>query len=243
MGMIEETHPGYDLYQLFLSNADTGHAGTARDRTYVIASLQERTSCQQDPFELHSIISKKIMKVVQTQPHDYCLADPWEIALEAMQAINRRRGEWTPECLAQQPDLRGLLSPRESEALFQYEEAYMKRFPRPPATDKNLVVFLGDDPRWTLNWSAVSKRVPTMRLNARTGKLWFPKLNRWLVARERLAMLGWPVTDSMADAMSVPVIPARDSLRAGDLAGNAMHLPSVALAQLLALSCFAPIAA
>ena len=243
MGMVQDTHPEYDFYQLFFQNGDTGHAGAARDRTYVIGSHQEKSSCQQDPFMLHAEIRRKMRKKVKTQPQDYCFADPWEISLEAMAVLNRSGAEWRQEYTLANADLRGLLSAREADALHRYEEAFMERFPHPPATDRNLVAYLADDPAYSLTWSALSRRVPTMRLNARTGKLFYPALNRWLVARERLATLGWPVTAEMAEAMSTPPIQAKDYLRAADLAGNAMALPSVAVAQLLALSCFAPLRA
>ncbi|CAE7209912.1 unnamed protein product [Symbiodinium necroappetens] len=236
MGMVEETHSGYDFYQLFFSNDQTGHAGAARDRTYVIASRQDTTSCQQDPEAVLHRIGRKMRGKVRTQPQDYLLADNLEIFLEAMQV------EPVSVVLGDSMDLRPLLNPRERRALEQYEAAYLARFKVPAATDRNLVCFLGDNPSYTLNWSAISRRVPTLRLNSRSGKLWFPSRNRWMVARERLATLGWPVSADMADAMGCPApVPMRDCLRASELAGNAMHFPSVAVAQLLALSCFAPL--
>ncbi|CAE7440779.1 unnamed protein product, partial [Symbiodinium necroappetens] len=242
MGMVEDTHEDYDLYQLFLTPQDCGHAGTARERTYVIGSHKERTSCKQDPFQMLEKCRRK-MRTVRTQPKDYMVADPWEISLEAMTVINRRKMSWTPHAMGENVDLRGLLTTREQAALQEYEAEYRRRYAKDPSADKNLVLFLGDNPSYSLIWSAVSKRIPTLRMNSRTGLLWLPSRNRWMVARERLATLGWPVTLDMASGMGAPLVEARDYLRAAELAGNAMSLPCVALAQLIALACFAPMAA
>ena len=61
-----------------------------------------------------------------------------------------------------------------------------------------------------------------------------------MLAREKLATLGWPVVSGMAKAMNCPVTPSQDVLRASDLAGNAMNFTTVGVAQLIALSCFGP---
>ena len=59
-------------------------------------------------------------------------------------------------------------------------------------------------------------------MNSKTGFLWVPALNRWLVARERLATLGWPVTQDMASGMGAPMVESRDYL-----SGRERHEPSV----------------
>ena len=241
MQMVEEIHPEYDLYQMFLSPSDTGHDGTARERTYVIASHTEKTSCKQDPHDLRDAISKKMQKKVKTQAKDYFFAEPWEVSMEAMACINRQRGVWTPVFNDEGVDLRRLLSSREQQALAQYEKEYVRRYSCSPSRDKNLVCYLADNPSWSLTWSAVSGRIPTLRLNSHTGKLWIPSLNRWMVGRERLATLGWPVNSDMATAMGVKEVPAKDYLRSCEMAGNGMHLPCVAVAELIALSCFGPL--
>ena len=199
MGMIEDLHPNYDMYQMYISNADTGHAGAARDRTYVIASRAGFSSCKEDPYQMLNSISKKIQRRVRTEPQDYCVADPWEVSLEAMSVINKRGADWSPCTISGEMNLSSLLTEREAKAVQKYEEIYMQRYPRPAAADKNLCLFLGDDPSWSLTWSATSKRIPTLRMNQ--GKLWYPSLRRWLVPRERLCTLGWPVTAELAEAM------------------------------------------
>ena len=236
MGMIEETHPSYDLYQLFFSPKDTGHSGAARDRTYVICSHKEKTSCKFDPLEMKEYISNRMIAKVQTKPSDYFLASMVEVQREAEQLAIKRNIPFKPRKL----DLTYLLTTREKESLQAYLKAYSQKFGDPSA-DPDLVVFLGDNGSSWKTWSATSGQIPTFRRNAKTGLFWSPFLKRFMVAREKLATMGWPVSDCMATGMRCPIIPSHDVMRAADLAGNAMHFTTVATAQLLALTCFGPL--
>ena len=239
MGMVEESHPDYDFYQLYFSNADTGHAGSRRDRTYVIASNHRRTVCRHDPWQLRDAIADRMRRKVATLPSDYFCADRCEVQMEAMKVATRRQITFVPE----RKNLRYLLTPAESGRLRQYEDLYYQKFGKPATQDPDLVCFLGDNPLQWRTWSMqpAAKAIPTMRRNAKTG-LWFsPHYKRWLVPREKLAAMGWPVNDAMAEAMNCPCVPSRDVHRAADLVGNAMHFPTVAVAQLIALACFAPL--
>ena len=239
MEMMQDVHPSYDMYQLFFDTTLTGHGGAARKRTYIIASRIGSTSCKADPFEVLDFVSRETSKV-QTRPSDYMLADWADVHLEAMKVANNRRVCWSPPSEGSEWDLTPLLLPRELQALREYEAQYMMRYGTPAASDRDLVVFLADNPKSRLTWSACSKAIPTQRLNSATGKYWAPALRRWLVGRERLAAMGWPVTEAACSAMSCPIIPTRDILRCSLLAGNAMHFNTVSLAQLLALGCFGP---
>ena len=237
MEMLEETHSAYDFYQLFISPADAGHAGTARDRTYVIGCHSSRTTCTYDPELLLGRISRRMRRKVRTRPSDYFFADTIEVALEAKRLAERRGICFQPG----ERDLSYLLTEAERHRLKAYEDAFRQKFRQEPGNCRDLVVFLSDNPSagWT-TWSAVSGAIPTFRRNAKHGLMWAPFLRRWMVAREKLACLGWPVLPSMAAAMSSPVVPVRDIARAADLAGNAMHFNAVGLAQLIALSCCSP---
>ena len=234
MEMMEETHPSYDLWQLQFQSRDTGHAGSARDRTYVLASHQDRTSCLFDPDELKGLISKRMQKKVETRPSDYFMASRLEVDLHA-QAVARRRGiPYKPD----EFDLKYLLTDPEQKRLKTYEQLYLKQFGSPAAEDENLVVFLSDNPEHWKTWSASSGSIPTMRRNSKHDFLWAPALKRWMVPREKLAAMAWPVNESMSAPMCCQPIPLRDVLRASDFCGNAMNFTSVGVAQMLALSCF-----
>ena len=237
MGMVQETHPSYDLYQTFFSTSDTGHGGAARDRTYVIGSHGDRTSCKVDPEEVKDIISKRMKGKVRTVPSDYFMAQLVEVELEAQQLACKRKVEYKEGCR----DFRYLLTEREKRALQSYESSYLREFGEEAHLNPNLVVFLGDNGSTWKTWSAKSNQISTFRKNSKTGLYWSPHLQRFMVAREKLAALAWPVTGTMAKAMCCGQIPSQDIHRAADLAGNAMHFTTVAVAQLLALACFRPL--
>ena len=131
-----------------------------------------------------------------------------------------------------------LLNERERKVVSVIKEKYKKRFGRPAVNDKNLLAHLGDNPQTHLNWSAVSGRVPALRMNS--GKMYSPHLQRWMCAREKLAMMGFPVEARTAMSMGVPALPVTDPQRAALLAGNCMHFGCVLLAEFLGLTCFSP---
>ena len=72
-----------------------------------------------------------------------------------------------------------LLNARERKAVSHALQAYRKKFHKDPMTDPDLVIFLGDNPAERLSWSAVSGRLPTLRMNR--GKLYSPMRKRWFL--------------------------------------------------------------
>ena len=134
-------------------------------------------------------------------------------------------------------DFSYLLNRRETQAIKVYRQMFKKRRSTPPESDRNPIVFLGDNPAKRLVWSLSSGKMPTLRRN--TGLLWSFALRRWVTPSERLATLGFPVSAEMAGAMGVPPLPVRDPRRASKMAGNGMHLACLTVVQMIALSCFA----
>ena len=128
-----------------------------------------------------------------------------------------------------------LLTERERRAVSWASQHYKKRFGRPATRDKNLVLQLRDSPPKYLCWSAVSRKLPTLRLGSHL--CWHFTSGRLMTAREHLCSLGFPVTAETALGMGVPMLPVQDSKRANHLAGNAMHFSSVSLVLLLTLAC------
>ena len=236
MTMVEDTHPSYDLFQMMFSTADSGHAGAKRDRTYVICSHQEHTSCKYDPEVMLRVISQRMKSKVKTVPSDYFLATLCEVQQEAQQLAIRRRIPFQPCC----NNLEYLLTEREQRALRAYEKAYFDEYGCCAQSDPDLVCFLGDNGSTWRTWSAKSRAIPTFRRNCKSGLFWIPSLGRFLTSREKLAALAWPVDLHISKAMNCQPIGSQDILRAADIAGNAMHFASVGIAQLLALSCFRP---
>ena len=136
-------------------------------------------------------------------------------------------------------DLRYLLTEREDETRARLDEKYLTKYGSLASNDQNLVYFLGDSAEYC-SWSAASLKIPTYRMNSKTGKYWMPAHHRWLTAKERLCSMGFPCTPEIARSMDVPMLGAKDAKRAADLCGNAMHFTSCGIMQLIALACFGP---
>ena len=234
MDMVEQLHsPDYEWFQTSCEPADVGYSATARSRLYCIGVHQSRASILKDPLELHEMVRGRIRSLARTLPQDYLVASTAEVQLEA-QDMSRRRG--IPYCPAA-TDLRYLLTMRELEAVDTYSKEYFHRYGVEASAQDGLFFYLGDNPSYSLRWSA-NGRLPTLRTT--NGLMWSAKFKRWLTAKERLVSMGWPVTPEVAGAMAVPVIPAMDVKRASDLLGNSMHFLNTGVQQLIALSCFGP---
>ncbi|CAK9031406.1 Uncharacterized protein SCF082_LOCUS19629 [Durusdinium trenchii] len=233
MGMVEDCHgPEYDFYQTMMQPQDCGHAGVSRQRTYVIGVHNQRSVVLHDPWCLQDVLKTKLCDRV-TWPSDYLVATPTEIQLEAEAKARARKVVYQPHST----DLTYLLSTRELMALDQYEQEYFNRIGVPATLDEDLIVFLGDNPGYSLTWS-LNGKIPCYRVNAKSGLHWSPRFQRFLTSKEKLATLGWPVTPEICTSMRAPIIPTLDVKRASDLAGNGMHLSNVGTAQILALTCF-----
>lgn len=152
--------------------------------------------------------------------------------MKSLQTQVRRPRQWR-QTLRLDP----ILLPREKQAVQQLRKYYRKRWPgQEPSDDEDLFFYLGDSPKNRRTWSATSRRLPTFRVGR--GKMWHCRTHRWLTGREKLATLGFPVSEPLGQSMGVPVLPVRCTKRAEQLAGNAMHFSNVGVMQLIALCCF-----
>ncbi|CAE8608932.1 unnamed protein product [Polarella glacialis] len=218
----------YDIVVLYVGTEDQGHDGGTRYRLYALLNHRERVTAVYDAKEMYARITSVIRQHVRTQPCDYLVSTEEEIMLDAGETARVPRGG--------SPDLRYLLTKREKICISQACRIYKFRFRRDPNKDKNLFLYLGDNVSNRLTWSAVSKRIPTLRMSG--GKTWHVMSRRWLTGREKLASLGFPVTASAADSMGMPELPVRDTKRASAISGNCMHFSTVAVVQFVALVCY-----
>lgn len=101
--------------------------------------------------------------------------------------------------------------------------------------------FLGDNTRFSFTWTCKSKALPTFRRQG--GKFWIPSRGRWMVGAEKLAALGYPVTEDTASTMGLRhPLPVADPSRTDSICGNAFHFTNCGVVLLLALTCFGPVA-
>lgn len=234
MGMLEDTHPDHDFYQMFSEPSDFGYRGLSRYRTWVIGSHRDESVCLHDPFELLDSLKSVFDKLPGAQVSDFLVASEAELQMEAA-ALARRRNRTVPPL----GKFQQLLNVRELLCKQQLDHKYTQLRGRHPCQNPNLVYYLGDSAEYC-TWSAPSGKIPTYRTTARSGLYWLPSQDRWLTSKERLCSMGFPCTHEVAEAMEVPMLGATDIQRASDLCGNSMHFTTCGIMQLISLSCFGP---
>ena len=196
MGMVEDTHPDHDFYQLFSEPTDVGFRGLARSRTWVIGAHRQRTTCLYDPFQIQSTLSAAFRANVQAQVSDFLVASPSEIQMEASR-VSLQRGI---PFLSHEPNLAYLLGKGELSTKQGLDSKYMNLYQQHPMSNNNLVYFLGDSAAYC-SWSASSQKIPTYRLNSKSGKYWLPAQQRWMTSKERLCSMGFPCVKEVAESM------------------------------------------
>lgn len=238
MGMLQDTHPDHDFYQCFSEPSDFGFTGLARYRTWVIGSHRERSTALQDPFEVLDAVREACSATpgARATIRDFLVSSKNEILLEASDLASRRALIFRPD----QMNMEYLLNQREQETIKILNARYHLKFQKHPWEDEELVYYLGDNASYGNSWSACSGKIPTFRCNSSHGLYWMPNKSRWLTARERLTSMGWPCIQSTASSMQLPLFGAKDTKRASDLVGNAMHWQTASVMQLISLVCFGP---
>lgn len=128
------------------------------------------------------------------------------------------------------------LNEREQQLVRQLDLTYINRFGNHPSSDEQLVYFTGDRFEFSKTWSAVSGKIPTFRKNP--SKYIHRATMTFLTDEEKLAALGWPVTDSIATQMNVARFPCLDARKAACMCGNAMHITVAGITFLVGMTCF-----
>lgn len=232
--MLQDCHPGYSWHQMYSEPGDFGFSATARKRTWVIGSNDNRNICRADPYELLDEI-KIAMKDVHVRVRDYLVASEAEVHMEALRVANlKRMDNFRPGI----DPMSLLLNLREVQTMSELNQKYHSRTGFPAETDRDLAYFLGDSATYC-SWSAASGKLPTYRLTQ--GRFWLPAVQRWLTSKERLCSMGYPVVKEMSLGMGqVPLVGAVDPEKAAERLGNAMHFTTSGIFQCIALSCFGP---
>jgi hypothetical protein len=136
-------------------------------------------------------------------------------------------------------DMSYLLLDREHESRLAMERMWQEQTGSDPQMDPECVMNLGDsahkDNGW-ITWS-MSGSISTLRRNV--GMLWLPFFKRWILARERLAALGYPTYGTLASIAGVDTVELPDKIASvKSLGGNAMNVACVGTVTLVVLSCF-----
>ena len=91
MGLLEDSHPDHDWYQLFSEPSELGFKGLSRYRTWVIGAHKQQTVCQYDPFELYDEIVSQFQEFEGAEVSHFLVASREEINQEALEMAQSRK--------------------------------------------------------------------------------------------------------------------------------------------------------
>ncbi|CAL1159908.1 unnamed protein product [Cladocopium goreaui] len=134
LAMVEH----YNITQLFVSPADQGHSGVARDRTYLVLTLKDKVTQVHDVEVVYRKVSTYIRQRVQTRPSDYLIATKSDLLRDAQYCANKRGKPFPKQVTVKNTwngkrfSLKRLLNLREAQgvkfALAKYQEVKQEVF-------------------------------------------------------------------------------------------------------------------
>jgi hypothetical protein len=232
-----------DLFYIFsatLGVAELACGPVRRPRRYTILFHQNKVTLLRSPAEILECLRSALADVGHGLPA--LLVASRQALVGEIHSLCERRGFCPEEFVTQDGQClnwEALLTEREAAALLYYRLLWLQRFGSWPETSGSAVFNLGDNPWTHCNWSANHGGLPTYRRGS--GKFWVAAARRWLLASECWASLGLPVFGPLAAIAGVPVLEMPESRgEACSQMGNAMHVPSVGVMILVALTSCGP---
>jgi hypothetical protein len=231
------------MYSIETEPADVGFGCLRRPRRYDVLLHKEKTRVLADIPETYSRLKQALADT-----------DPWKRLDAFMQQYGSKKKQELLEEERHTAASRGktcqdtsknskkgldwtyLLLPREKRAVQEFSRLWKQKHPekKDPSEDPSCIFHIGDNPRMRCVWSA-NGFIPTFRRGG--GKYWMPYHRRWILPKERLALMGFPVYPALAKASGVEVMKIDNIRQAKLMAGNAMHLANAGAILAVTLAC------
>jgi site-specific DNA-cytosine methylase len=238
----------YHMYSIETEPADVGFGLLRRPRRYdvlihkkkaqLLADIPETYAALQKAVGEHGDAGRRPWKRLDSFVHAYGASKNKEL-LDEERHIAEQRGKRCKDTAkngAKSVDWFYLLLEREQKAVRDSTRMWKEKYPdqKDPSEDPSCIFHIGDNPLKRLVWSA-GGTIPTFRRGG--GFYWMPYYRRWILPKERLALMGFPVYPDLAKASGVPVMEIEDQRKAKMMAGNAMHLANAGAILAVTLAC------
>eukprot|EP00746_Dinoflagellata_sp_MGD_P070862 gnl/MRDRNA2_/MRDRNA2_28949_c0_seq1.p1 gnl/MRDRNA2_/MRDRNA2_28949_c0~~gnl/MRDRNA2_/MRDRNA2_28949_c0_seq1.p1 ORF type:complete len:478 (+),score=109.27 gnl/MRDRNA2_/MRDRNA2_28949_c0_seq1:84-1517(+) len=234
----------YDIYSIDTCPADVGFGLLNRNRRYDVLLHKERTCLLADIPETYKCVKEALgdngrpWKRLDVFMQQYGSSKLSELLEEERHKAAARgiRCKDSAKKGGENLDWSYLLLQREKTALRDFTKMWKEKYPekKDPSEDPNCIFHIGDNPLKRLVWSATGT-IPTFRRGG--GLYWMPYYRRWILPKERLALMGFPIYPALAKASGVDVMKVENMKQAKMMAGNAMHLPNAGAILAVTLAC------
>jgi hypothetical protein len=230
LGLYRWNLPGHFCQEIIVRPSDAGFSLIARERKLLLCTHKSKVQLCGSWQTMYEYLCTHLQSSF-TSPSSCMLASAHDLRLEELHVAQCRNVFPRPQ--AQQPDWRYLLSDNEVRRVGVYDQL---RCQRGLAMSPDVIYNLGDNPPHRVTWSCVSGSMPTYRRG--NTKYWSESMLRWITPAEKLASMGWPVFQELAEAAGCTRLEIPRDV-AARMVGNAVCLPNLGVALLAALvTCF-----
>ena len=209
----------------------TGHGANSRKRVYQIGYSETACKVLGDPCEFYVELCKDLQKQQVDISGAYFETSEEEFQAEKQSMTSEYRHG--PE-----NDFYDTLTEFEKTNYIGYRNGWKSRTGQEWSSDNpNIVCVLGQNPKRRWSATSVKGRLPGLMHASSNRRIWSGRLRRWLLAKEKLGIMGWPVLPEVAQAYGTRILDWRTLHGAHELIGNGMHVPNLLLVMVSALAC------
>jgi len=216
----------YEIVGCFdASPAQVGFGFIRRPRRYHVLVLRDSGIVLPRLREIHDASARALAAELTSWPQMVWRAHPDELRAELAAAARSRHRSVEPTGWSE------LLTEPQRRSLAGFEARWLNHYQRSAKHFPECVFDLGDTPDYKTGLPSTSA-LPTAR--RRAAVWWSPHHERWMLAREKAACMGFPVYEDLAKRAKVP----EDLLTVEHAAavGNAMHVANVGMVMLATMA-------
>ena len=222
--------PFFTCFVLYVEAEHAGYGGVARTRCIIIAYRHASCRVVRDVLLTYQTVTEQLRKPEATAA-DLFTATADEIRLEEEEQCRVRR--LVPRYCG---DLQYALHPTLQKYIRGFDFMYWSEYNDLPSVVEYLLYNLQDNPNGRKTWSAVSRRMPSLRRDSRF--VWSPFHRRWLSFYERMAALGFPIYPEAAVAAGVAqFLPPDRDVSTQQMIGDTIHVANIGIVIGIALAC------
>ena len=238
--IIEMVHrcmgDSYIIQQVFTRAEDVGYGVCRRDRLWLVGVHKQKARFLRPLQGLYNNLCAALCTAQVPQSACWRETDAQELRSELQESapthgsstrgrVNNPGGSWL-----------AALSRGEKKNLHRYLRKWKTKFGRAATQDTNATVVLGQSAKVWWTSSHTDGSLPTFLKSGGHQRFWNPTRRRWMTAREKWGVMGWPVWPDVAVAMNVGMVDVKWYSHPHALIGNSWHFACAGVLKVVVLA-------